>query len=191
MLLIITGLIFGISAYKENKEKKNAPAKSEDMLKEMTWKKEAFAEFDRLYEEGDYEGLCEAVFYPYEENHNVSAWKHYWFASIYNDYLNTKKDLEYIDKAGWTEYDAGTIFYRCSFCHYQELYKNSYNNSLTDEDIEKLKPALDYMEDVLHERLGFSDEDMESFKDTLIGKYNNLEYDQCKKIGKEHIGQFK
>ncbi len=191
VLILISGLIFGTIAVKKNKEKRNEPAKSDDMLKEMTWKKEAFEEFDRLYEQGEYEKLCEAVYAPYEENHDVSAWKHYWFASIYNDYLMTKQDLERIDKEGWSEYYAGNIFYRCCFCYYEELYKNSYINSLSDEEIEKLRPAIDYMNGVLHDRLGFSDEDMEGLKDTLIGKYTNLQYDRCVEIGKKHIGQFR
>ncbi|MBR5766259.1 MAG: hypothetical protein IKX95_05700 [Lachnospiraceae bacterium] len=191
VLLTITGVGFAINAVIKNRELKNSPDKSNDMLAEMTWKKQAFAEFDRLYEAGEYEKLCEAVFDPSPENHPTSDWKHYWFAEIYNDYLMTKSDLVRIDKEGWDQYDASIIFNRCCFCYYEDLYKNAYSNSLTDEEIKELEPALTFMNNVLHERLGFTDEDMAELKGTLIGKYNNLVYDECSRIAKERMSQFK
>lgn len=191
VLIIITVAAAVISSAFKVKERETDPGKSNDMLEEMTWKKEAFSEFDSLYEQGEYEKMCEAVFSKDTANHNTHEWKHYWFATIYNDYLLTKEDLERIDKEGWSQYDAGNIFYRCSFCHYEQLYKNKYSNSLTDEEVEKLKPVIAYMNDVLHERLGFTDEDMEALKDELIGKYDTLLYDNCTRVGKEHMARFK
>ncbi|MCR5356580.1 MAG: zinc ribbon domain-containing protein [Lachnospiraceae bacterium] len=191
VLIIITGIGFGISGAIERREFNSSPQKSDDMLKEMTWKKEAFAEFDRLYEAGEYEKLCAAVFDPSPENYPASDWKHYWFAEIYNDYLMTQSDLERIDKEGWNKYDASIIFNRCCFCYYEDLYKNAYSNSLTDDEIKELEPALTFMNNVLHERLGFTDEDMAELKGTLIGKYNYLNYDECSRIAKERMSQFK
>ena len=191
ILIIITAAAAVISAVFKSRERDFDPKKSSDMLEEMTWKKEAFREFDSLYEQGEYEKLCEAVFAGDTENHSPYEWKHYWFAKIYKDYLMTVEDLERIDKEGWSQYDAGNIFYRCSFCHYEQLYKNQYSNSLTDEEVKKLQPAITYMNDILHERLGFTDEDMEDLKDELIGKYDTLLYDECTRVGKEHMARYK
>ena len=46
------------------------------MLEEMTWKKEHFAEFDRLYDEGEYDKLCDAVSEAGGQQHNVYEWEH-------------------------------------------------------------------------------------------------------------------
>ena len=192
VLLVLTGIGYMISEAKKSRNRGSDVKKSNDMLEEMAWRKEAYSEFDSLYEKGDYEKMCEAVFSSYKDDHSPYEWDHYWFAEVYNNYLLTKQDLERIDKDGWREYEAGSIFYRCSFCYYDEVYKDGkYNRKLTDEEVEKLQPVIKYMHDVLHDRLGFSDEDMSELKDTLVGEYSDLDYEKCAKVARERMGQFK
>ncbi|MCR5507514.1 MAG: zinc ribbon domain-containing protein [Lachnospiraceae bacterium] len=191
ILIIVTGTGYVIYRASLYKELRHEPEKSSDMLKEMTWRKEAFKEFDRLYEEGEYKKLCDAVFSPENKDHSSYEWEHYRFAEIYNDYLMTIRDLKRIDREGWSQYDAGAVFYRCCLCYYDDVYKNAYGNSLSDEDIEKLRPAIDYMNGVLHDRLNFTDEDMAGFRDSIVGKYHNIEYDKCVKTGRAHMDRFK
>jgi hypothetical protein len=57
--------------------------------------------------------------------------------------------------------------------------------------VEKLQPVNAYMNGVLHDRLGFTDEDMEELKGTLVGDHNNLLYDECARIAVERMEQFR
>ena len=109
------------------------------------------------------------------------------------DYLMTLDDLKYVDENGWKEYEAGAVFYRCCFIYYRDdVYKyGDPDNKLTEEETEKLKPVIGYMEGVLHERLGFTDEEMVELKNRLVGDNNNLLYDECVQIAKQRMERFK
>lgn len=192
-LLIISGIVFAYRLAAKNRRAENDRSKGDQMLDEMAWKKEAFAEFDRLYEQGDYDKLCEAVNEAADQHHDVYAWTHYRFVSTYMDYLMTVQDLEYVDEKGWHEYEAKTVFYRCCLIYYREdLYKyGDIDYKLTDEETEKLRPVIEYMNGVLHERLCFTDEEMDEFKASLVNDYNSINYDECDRIAVKHMDQFK
>ena len=193
VLLVISGIVIVRNIVKENKRRASYGNSGDDILEEMTWKKETFAELDRLYEAGDYEKLCDVMYEAFDKHYSVNEWKHYRFASAYNDYLTTVEDFERIDREGFSKYEAGDIFYKCCFFYYHDdVYKyGEIDNKLSEEELEKLKPATEYMIKVLHERLGFSDEDMDSLKDRLVSSYNSLKYDECQKVIEEHMDQIK
>ena len=193
VLLVISGIIYTSYAAKKKARTAAENTYGKNMLEEMAWKQEAFKEFDRLYESGDYEKLCEDLYDAYEKHRIVFEWDHFWFVSTYNDYLLTIEDLERVNEEGWHKYEAETIFYRCCFIYYRnDVYKyGEPDNRLTDEEIEKLQPVIAYMNGVLHDRLGFSDEDMEELKGTLVGDHNNLLYDECARIAVERMEQFR
>ena len=192
VLLIITGLVFWGRAISVGKRQAAQTDKSNDMLEEMAWRKEAYREFDTLYEQGDYEALCEAVFSAYDDHHSVYDWDHFWFTSIYRNYLLTVEDLKRIDENGWHDYEAESIFYRCCFIYYNEVYKDmDGNDKPAADEVDRLKPVTDYMNTILHERMGFTDEDMAGFKDTILDQYDSVRYDACARIARERMGQFK
>ena len=178
VLLVVSGIIYTGYTVKKRARSEAETVYGKNMLEEMAWKQEAFKEFDRLYETGDYEKLCEVMYDAYEKHRIVFEWDHFWFVSTYNDYMLTVEDLERIDKEGWHKYEAEAIFYRCCFIYYRDdVYKyGEPDNKLTDEETEKLQSVITYMNGVLHDRLGFTDEDMEELKGTLVGDHSNLKY---------------
>ncbi len=193
VLLVISGIVYACMIAKKNSRAEAEKTYGNNKLEEMTWKKEAFKEFDRLYEAGDYDKLCEVMYDAYEKHPIVFDWDHFWLVSTYNDYLSTIEDLERVDKEGWHKYEAESVFYRCCFIYYcNDVYKyGDPDNRLTDEEIERLQPVIAYMNGVLHDRLGFTDEDMEELKGRLVGDHNNLKYDECTQIAIERMEQFR
>lgn len=192
-LLIISGIVFAYRLVDRHKRMENDKIKGGNMLDEMAWKRKAFAEFDRLYEQGNYDKLCDEVFAAADQKHDVYEWEHYRFASTYMDYLSTITDLEYADKNGWDEFGAKTVFYKCCLIYYRDdMYKyGDLDYKLTDEEKEKLEPVIEYMNNVLHERLGFTDEDMADLKGSLVDDNNCINYDECTKVAVKHMDQFK
>ena len=193
VLLVISGIVYAIRLTEKSKRRVTDQSRGSDMLDEMTWKKETYAKLDSLYDQGKYDEMCKVIYEANEQHHSIYEWEHYPFASAYDDYIMTLDDLEHVDEEGWKEYEAGAIFYRCCFIYYRDdVYKyGDPDNKLTEEETEKLKPVIGYMEGVLHERLGFTDEEMDQLKNRLVGDNNNLLYDECIDISKQRMERFK
>lgn len=191
VLALVAGIIYTSRIMMNKRNEEEGLKKSQDMLEQMTWKKENFKIFDGLYEDGKYEELCEALVDSIDQGHEVYDWEHYDFAMVYNYYLSTVASLNRVDEKGWNEYEAGDTLYHCCLFYYDDIFKSSFYYKLSDEDMEILKPVYEYMGTVLHERMGFSDEEMNELKDSLLNEYGYPEYKKCEKVAKEYIGRYK
>lgn len=190
-LVVIVGIIYFTKLLSNRRSDAKELQNSQDMLEEMTWKKDNFKAFDDLYAEGKYEELCESLIASIEDGHEVYDWKHYDFAMVYNYYLSTVASMNRVDEKGWNEHEAGDTLYHCSLFYYDDVFKSSFYYKLSDDDMEILKPVYEYMGTVLHERMGFSDEEMNELKDSLLNEYGYPEYNNCGKVAKEYIGRYK
>lgn len=191
VILIVLALGYIVLArYIENKIMDNGNASGDDILKEMSWQRENFPIYDKLYESGDYEKLVETVFSDETSSHDIWQWEHYNFARKYNDYVQIRNMIEKIDSEGWNEYYAKSITYSC-FYYYFENYKTNSADKVSEEEEEILKPNIEYINNVLHERLGYSDEDMEGLKDKIMSEYGNVMYDKCEKIAVKNMKNYK
>ena len=191
ILALIAGGIFIAKGLMERGSEKDNLKKSQDMLEEMTWKKENFPTFDDMYAEGKYEELCEALIDSIDQGHEVYDWEHYDFAMVYYSYVVTCRDLERVDEKGWSEHVAEDTLYHCSLFYYDEVFKDAFYYKLSDEDMEVLKPVFEYMNNVLHERLMFTDEEMADLKSTLLNEYGYPDYKECGKVASKYMERYK
>ena len=88
VLALVAGIIYTSRIMMNKRNEEEGLKKSQDMLEQMTWKKENFKIFDGLYEDGKYEELCEALVDSIDQGHEVYDWEHYDFAMVYNYYLS-------------------------------------------------------------------------------------------------------
>ena len=66
VLMVISGIVYACYIAKKHARAEASAVYGNNMLEEMAWKQEAFKEFDRLYESGDYEKLCEVMYDAYD-----------------------------------------------------------------------------------------------------------------------------
>ena len=189
VLAILTAIGFGLYRVVENKVMERGNASGEDALKEMTWQKENFPKFDELYEAEKYDELTDLFYGPECEGHSLYDYKHYDFLRLYLYYQETRHRIERVDDIGWTETDANLVMLD-SFTLYYELYKSGYEK-LDPDEIERIEPVREYMAGIIHDRFGYTDEDMERLRKRVLNDYDNIEYDRCAKVVKEDIGQYK
>ncbi len=189
ILLIITVTIFVVRGIYKYETERKATVGAMEQMDELLWQKEKFAEFDALYEAKDYEAMVDAVCNQYYGNHELYNWKHWDFAVVLYDYYNlTKNELADLDAGKTDNYLYTNMIYE-SFKFYYELYGY---RTFTPEETIVINDARSEVIDVLHNRLNFTDAQMEE----LDAKYkftNNgyIRYDDCKKIAKKYGKQFK
>ncbi|MCR4655181.1 MAG: zinc ribbon domain-containing protein [Lachnospiraceae bacterium] len=185
ILAVVSTVIFFVYSYNSREEYQKDITSGEDILEEMTWKQDAFKMFDKLYMMGKYDELCLAVTGSESLGHSVDSYEHYLFVELYNDYLETVSELEGVKDNGWNGYTAGMVFFYCCTYYYTGTGELTAFEGLTEEELEKLKPQFEFMEDVLHNRLMFSDEDMKEYAGSLITEYGYLDYEACTGLAKE------
>lgn len=191
VIMIILAVVYLLVArHIENKIRDTGNALGDDMLKEMSWQRDNFPIYDEIYESGDYDKLVATIFSDETSSHNVWEWKHYNFARKYQDYLQVKETLEKIESEGWSDYYAKNLTYYC-FYYYYENYKTNSVDKVAEEEEEILKPYVEYIIDVLHNRLGYTDADMEELKDKVTSEYGNVQYDKCEKIALKYKSKYK
>lgn len=190
ILIVLAVGFFFLSRMIENKIRDNGNATGDDLLKEMSWQRENFPKYDELYESGDYDALVAAVFNDETSCHDVWQWEHYNFARKYNDYIQIKDMLDKIDRDGWNEYFAKSITYSCFYYYYNNYQTNSVDK-VSEEEAVILKPYVEYILDVLHNRLGYTDEDMAELKDKVTSEYGNVMFDKCEKIAVKNMKNYK
>ena len=189
VMIVLT--ILGVFAYRylDRVVYDTGNASAEEALKEMSWQKEYYARFDELYDAGKYDELV-GLFYSDETvDHTLWEYKHYRFANLYFTYVNTRRKLNDVDKNGWDKATATSVMLD-TFTYYYELYKTGYDK-LDEEEMANLEPAREYMVSVVHDRLGYTDADMEALRDKVLNEYGNIDYDKCEDVVKKDMSKYK
>lgn len=160
--------------------------------KELAWQNEAFQELDSLYESGSYEEAGMLLNRYSEEKHRVWDWKHYYFISWYLEYLQIRDDLKTLEEDGTCSEPLGSILVRHMFEFYDLNADRMSNEGIKDEkEIAVLTACREEIVTAVHERLGFSEEQMTRFLSEVCDEYGYLDYKKCDKIAKEYYHQFK
>ena len=189
VLIVLTILGFCAYRYLDNVVYDTGNASADEALKEMSWQREYYPKFDELYDAGRYEELVRLFYSDETVDHTLWEYKHYGFTNQYSTYVNTRDRLKEVDANGWTRSDAATVM-MYTFTYYYELYSTGYDK-LSDEEIANLEPAREYMIGVIHDRLGYTDADMEALKDRVLNEYGNIEYDKCVAVVKKDMSRYK
>ncbi|MCR5420802.1 MAG: zinc ribbon domain-containing protein [Lachnospiraceae bacterium] len=188
-LIFLSAICCIIGFLYSSKKKADELRLANEMMERMKSSNEAFSYFDELYETKQYDKLCEAVFVTCKEEEFIFDWDHYAFVQMYDIYLKTQELINNVDEQGWRNSDPETIFYNCCCYYYKDEYLYIY--SLSEQDIEELQPATDYMMNILHDRMGYSDEDMTGLRSRIMPRMDIISLSSCYEIAMENIDEYK
>lgn len=150
-------------------ENKISPERSaQEQKEEMLWQHEYFAKLDEMYEACQYEQMAQALRSEDTKDHAVYNWEHFDFADKYADYMGIRDNLEAtMDKHGGKPeiWRISVNSYRLFKFYYKEYEQST---SITEEEIVLLNQAREEIIPIIYNRLGLTDEEMDSFLD----KYN-------------------
>ena len=188
VLLVISGIGYAIRLTEKSKRKVTDQSRGSDMLDEMTWKKENYPKFDKMYEDHDYEGLYATVENARIEKYSVYDWQHYDFYEAYCYYIYAKEHCETIDKQGWTENRGGLLVYECLVCIFEI---GDGKRGLDDDELKRLEPYYSEIEDIVTNKLMISKESYEEVRNAVCDEYGNVSLDACDAYAKEHLSEFR
>lgn len=138
------------------------------------WAHEHFPRWDKLYEAGEYEEMCEIVWSDIQDNNfdgNYSYWKHYDFFNYYNNsYLSALKHLSKFPE----RFDAGILY------DYMRLYSVRYDQlySLSADELSILNDCSDQIALLMYECYGIPVEDADSIYESLLSN-EHISYSAC------------
>ena len=187
VLIVLTGIITILGSWIDRVESDAGTHTGEDTLAELSWSKEQFAYYDKLYEAGEYDKLLETITGD-EKEHDTYKWKHNAFVSYYGMYNSTVRLLEEVEEKGWNEYNSETVTFYC-MSYYYDLKEDKKN--VDEDEIQKLKPYAEYMHDILNNRLGYEDDELEQLESRLCGEYGMLSYSEVMKVTEENKERYR
>ena len=159
---------------------------------ELLWQKDAFAKLDSLYEKGSYQEAADLLNTYMEEDHRIWDWKHYSFMSWYMEYLQIQKELKMLEEDGVCSEELGKILVRNMFDFYDLSDEKIARQNLQDEnEAAVLAACREEIAEAIHERLGFSEEQMTQFLEEIRDEDGYLNLRKCDKIAVEYYHQFR
>ena len=182
VVLLLAGLIF----FTENRPFSRDYELTE---KELAWQREAFAGWDELYEAGSYEELREQM-NEAGEDHRIWDWKHYEFMSWYSTYQMIETGIAELEIRGTSKSLAAGLIYDTFGYYYRDYVPEGPASALDDEEIARLDGYRETAVRVIHERMHFTDEQMEAFRDRIYDSYGVRSFDSCKKLAEEYYKTF-
>ena len=161
----------------------------EEQINEIIWEKEYFSRFDELYEAEKYDELVELYYETLDDDsHDYWNWKHYYFLDylVLNTFIdyNLEEYSNYVRKNSHLPFS--TLLYYTSRFYYRDYAENI---TLTEHDIAVLDDLRERSVSVIHEKLYFTDEDMEALRPELYGS-GYVDFNSCDKIAKKYFKKF-
>ena len=169
LLMLVTGLLYGIHIYRDRKESQRAK-------EEYLWQREAFARMDAYYIAGDYESLLTFYLEAQDAGHQVYQYKH----SAFCEYL---QDIRFAQSA-LREFEDGYDDPVWLFREEVSLYRLEYLRNLSDEErgtLQELRAPL--LED-FEERFQLTEEELAPFRRTLE-KDGYVPFSECERFLEE------
>ena len=170
----------------------------EDVKAQMLWERENFPILDEMYAAGDYDGIIQFEYDLYDENwanktdYTIYDWEHYYFVNGYRRYRDVENYIDILDKGQkLSDYQSESIVYECMWFHCREYDIDNEFMPYTDEEIAILDGYREVTEKCLYERLGFTEEEVETLYRSAQGEYGGLDMHVCWKYGRKIKDRFK
>ena len=160
LVLIVLSIIFAVMAAFQAKDHPKMFLSAEDEAYASAYRVMAGEQLQAAYEDNDIEEMARIYDKAYSED-RVSLWgdPHYETGYASSCYMKLKKCLPNLDKDKRTKRESEEITYYCFYFYYRAYGEDG-------EDI--FDPIRqDEILPIIHERLGFSDDDMENFRDKV------------------------
>ena len=143
---------------------------------EYLWQRKGFAEMDRLYEAGDYDGLTDYFFRASEEDHDVWQYRHRDFCSFYRDIRLAEESLRVL---GGGREDMLVLFH-----DELNLYALERMIGLSDEERALLEELREPLIRDFGERFKLTEEELDAFLG-MIRKDGFVPLAECRRFFKE------
>lgn len=165
-----------------------------DEIDEIVWQNDNFDRYDEMYEAGEFEELA-AIFSSDEvQGHEIYQWSHYNIINSYSHYVVIRDEyVPILDDGESIENWASSMLFD-SFFFYYRVYETdaSIRKTLSDDDIATLEEIRDYVTDIIYNRFGFTDKELEGFKaDGKILKNGYIDFSDCKALASQYSSQFR
>ncbi len=165
---------------------------AEDTLSAVTLTPEQTNALNKLYDAGDYEGLIKLINSSNEYDH-MWNYEHYDFVSFYSKYVEVRDVfLPLLDKKELTQVQARQLT-ESVFAFYYRVYDHTMGTAgnTSDNDIEVLDGIKnDVMYDILFNRMGFTEQDMESARSEIM-EDNYFHSDRADKFSDSYYERFR
>ena len=169
---LLAAVIAGVFIVHARREAKEAARDREEYL----WQRESFAEMDRLYEAGDYDGLADLFFRASEEGHDVWQYRHRDFCSVYQDIRMARESLRVL---GIGREDRLFLFH-----DELNLYGLERMTWLSDEEKALLEEQREPLIRDFEERFRLTDAELDAFLG-MIRKDGFVPLAECRRFFKE------
>ena len=165
----------------------------EEKAAELEAEKELFPKLDQMYDAGDLEGLVTLA--NAQESDKIDMWnyEHYDLLYYYSRYVSARDDLLPLLASGkMTQIDARRLT-EITFSFYYRCYDNTIGlaGNASDDDIKKLDEIRnDFFLDILHDRMGYTDDDMDAARGDLM-ENNYFHTDLADKFSDRYCERYK
>jgi len=177
--LIIAGVVVGTAAfsvYMKNQE-----------LKQAEWEKENYPILDRMYEDGDYDGLVEfwddLISLDGSMKYTIWSWDHYQFLTGYRCYYSIKG---YWDNIKSGDAKKGDYNYHYGFSNAMQVLTDTWQikyetvKSIDKREYEQIKEYQEYAREFLHDVFDLSDSEIDELCTKVLQDPPGVGYDYNK-----------
>lgn len=162
MALIIIGVVVGSGYYLVVVRNR---VDYKDILK---WQDQNYPIVDKMYEEGDYDGIVEFMRNisdkDFEKGYSLYDWEHYSFISSYQGLEYSKLVISEYDKTGLLEGDLGFLLYICIEAEY-----NFQNDEFTAEESIIISDYYSKLYDFLTSTIGIKEAKIKELYEESVG----------------------
>lgn len=165
LVIIVIAVIFALELLREMKDKPNDFLSSKDQVYASAYRETAGKELAQAYEDEDIEKMAEIFDKAYSVD-RISLWgdPHYETGFASSRYIKLKDCLPNLDKKKIKKKEAEEITYYCFYFYYR---------AYGDDGAELFDPIReDEIIPLLTDRLGYTTEQMDAMKDTVMDPPN-------------------
>ena len=186
VLFIVVAVYNKYFSYSAKRDRQNA-----EEMSEMVWEHDYFGTMDELYEAKDYDGLVDGLILSEEvDGHNVWDYEHYEFVNTYSIYKELVEDfVPALDSnEQLLEIMLGDYIFDMNVFYFRQ-YADEYAGC-NEEEIAILDGYRDEVMDIMHDKLGISDDEMDAY----LTEYNRvsegyLSYSACDEIAEKYLNE--
>lgn len=196
LMIVIIAVLFGLYMLMANimestiMEGARTP---EEQEQELAAEKELFPKLDALYDAGDYEGMTALANKPEWDKIDIWKYGHYDLLNYYGQYIMIRDDLLPILENGTIDQNSARMLTESVFSYYYRCYDNTMGaaGTATEKDLAILDGIRDgFILDIIHNRMGFTDEDMEAARGDIM-ESNYFHTAEADKISDRYSDRYK
>lgn len=180
-LFVVIAIIVAIIFYVHQKRKTVA------LRDEIVWQKETYARLDEMYENGDYDAICDFYNDFYMSNdygrYSLGAWEHNTFLDVYTLYKELIRSVEFCEKYPENKDEEKNYAFNCIVSLVlTDWEKADYAKQLTGKDKSLIEEYRKYAYSVLENNFHMTEAELESIKEEMFEDNYSFTYPDHRKV---------